>query len=404
MKASSEDYNNEIRIALIGAGARGKVLYRAALKHIDGINLVALCDIDTENQEKLIKEIENDGKFSPKIYNDFKTCIDEIKPDVAIIATKWETHIDFSIYAMEHGTAVACEVGGSYDLNKLWELVRCYQRTKTPIMLMENCCYGQTELLALEMKRRGLLGTIVNCEGGYRHDLRAEMAKNPKHYRIYEYMNHNCENYPTHEIGPIAKLLDINCGNRFTSLVSVASSSHGLKEYVKEENIEWLNNVEFMQGDIITTVLKCANGETVTMTLDTTLPRYYSRGFSVHGTKGMICEENRSVFLENDFPGEHFDWKNNFNNIDSYYEKYNHRLWKNYHPGLEGHGGMDFLTFSAFFEALKNKEPMPINVYDMATWMAITALSMESILNNKEVDFPDFTEGKWLTTKNDFEL
>ena len=57
-------------------------------------------------------------------------------------------------------------------------------------------------------------------------------------------------------------------------------------------------DTEFAQGDVITTVITCANGETITMTLDTTLPRYYSRGFYVQGTKGMYTEENESVFLE----------------------------------------------------------------------------------------------------------
>ena len=89
--------------------------------------------------------------------------------------------------------------------------------------------------------------------------------------------------------------------------------------------------------------------------------------------------------------------------VYGYYEKYNHRLWKDYHPGEEGHGGMDYLVFKAFFDALEKGAPMPIDVYDMATWMAITVLSEQSLATGQAVAFPDFTEGKWITAKNNFE-
>lgn len=394
----------EIKVALIGVGGRGEGLYRVAMRKIDGLSFVAVCDEAKDKCEYIAKEMEEDGRPRPKIYDDYKKCIDETMPNAIVVATSWATHLEISMYAMEKGVAVACEVAGAYNLESLWELIRCYERTKTPVMMMENCCYGQIELLALQMKREGLLGKIVHCEGGYHHDLREEMTTRPQHYRIYEYIHRNAENYPTHEIGPIAKLLDINCGNRFVSLVSVGSGSHGLQEYVERENIEWLKGTEYQQSDVVTTILKCANGETVTITLDTTLPRYYSRGFTVQGTKGLICEENRSVFLDANEQGEHWEWKDHFNNIDEYYEKYNHRLWKDYHPGEEGHGGMDYLVFKAFFDALEKGEPMPIDVYDMATWMAITTLSEESLATGQAVAFPDFTEGKWVTKKNDFEV
>lgn len=188
-------------------------------------------------------------------------------------------------------------------------------------------------------------------------------------------------------------------------MYSAGSGAHGLKEYAAEKNREYLKGVEFAQSDVVTTVIKCAGGETVTIVLDTTLHRCYSRGFQVCGTKGMICEENRSVYLDTDFSEpDHWKWKEQFNNVDEYFEKYNHRLWKDYHPDEGGHGGMDFLVFGAFFSALEKGLPMPIDVYDMATWMSISTLSEQSIATGNAVAFPDFTEGKWVTRKNTFEL
>jgi len=391
------------RMAIIGVGGRGEGLYRVALKMRKNVEFVAVCDPDDKRLDYIAKEMEDDGRPRPKCYHDYKECIDETNPDCILVATAWEAHLPVSTYAMEKGIPVACEVGGAYSIQQLWELVRCYERTKTPIMMMENCCYGRLELLALNMKRLGLLGKISHCDGGYRHDLR-EMIKGSKHYRIWEYLHRNAEDYPTHEIGPIAKLLDINCGNRFVSLVSVGSLAQGLDEYAKEKKLTQWEGKHFRRSDIITTVIKCENGETVTMTLDTCLPRYYSRGFTVHGTKGLICEENSSVYLEDEFTSECWEWQENYNNVQKYYEKYDHKRWQGYKPGKEGHGGMDYLVFNAFFEALEEGKEMPIDVYDMATWMAITVLSEQSISTGQAIAFPDFTDGKWISRKNNFEL
>ena len=117
-------------------------------------------------------------------------------------------------------------------------------------------------------------------------------------------MTRNCENYPTHEIGPIAKVLNINYGNRMVSLTSTASCSKGLHRYIidrmdKYDNLKKLKDVEFAQGDIVTTVIKCANGETISIQLDTTLPRMYSRGFEVHGTKAYYTEDGNTFVNDN---------------------------------------------------------------------------------------------------------
>ena len=392
------------KLAMIGVGGRGEGLYRVSLKQREYLDIVAVCDTYMDRCEYIANEMEEDGRPRPALYTDYKRCIEEVKPDAVLVATAWEAHIKVSMYAMERGIAVACEVGGAYSLEQLWELVRCYERTQTPIMMIENCCFGRLELLTLNMKRLGLLGEIVHCEGAYRHDLREEVTsgKEKRHYRLQQYIHRNCENYPTHEIGPIAKLLDINCGNRFTSLISVGSKSAGLSAYVQEKNIETLKGVKFQQSDVVTTVIKYQNGETVVITLDTCLPRYYSRGFLVEGTKGLVCEENRSVYLGKDHSEECWDWKDNFNNVDKYYEQYDHPARKGMRDLEDGHDDMDVLVFDAFFEALDRGAPMPIDVYDFATWASISVLSEQSLATGQSVVFPDFTEGKWILRENQF--
>ena len=273
-------------------------------------------------------------------------------------------------------------------------------------MLLENCVFGRRELMVLHMVQKGLLGKVVHCSGGYHHDLREEVAfgKEKRHYRLRNYIGRNCENYPTHELGPIARVLNLNHGNRMLTISSVSSCAEGLHDYILKNKAddEALLHTSFRQGDVVTSVIRCANGETITLTLDTTLPRYYSRGFTVRGTNGMYEEATDSVFLDRDEDKKiEFDWrKRSCGNAEQYCEDWEHPLWKKFiEEGVQGsHDGMDWLEFQAFFDCLKNDKPMPVDVYDAASWMAVTALSEASIAKGgAPVEFPDFTKGAWLT-------
>ena len=88
------------------------------------------------------------------------------------------------------------------------------------------------------------------------------------------------------------------------------------------------------------------------------------------------------------------------NTADKYEEELLPSLWKNMDPAdLEsGHGGIDTLEFRVFVDCLLNNKEMPIDVYDAAAWMAITALSEQSIATGGAPQLiPDFTDGKWIT-------
>jgi hypothetical protein len=66
---------------------------------------------------------------------------------------------------------------------------------------------------------------------------------------------------------------------------------------------------------------------------------------------------------------------------------------------------MDWFVLNAFIESVKRKTAPPQDVYDAVTWSAITPLSEESIKKGgANLEFPDFTKGKWQTRKNTFAL
>ncbi|NLB82530.1 MAG: Gfo/Idh/MocA family oxidoreductase, partial [Clostridiaceae bacterium] len=381
---------------------RGYSLLSYVILEMDDIEVVAVCDKYEDRQKRAAESIEKSRGNTPICTDNYKEVIALNEVDAIIITASWADHIHIAIESMKAGKYTTIEVGGAYSIEECWSLVRAYEETKVPCMMLENCCYGRTELMVLNMVRQGLFGEVVHCEGGYHHDLRKEIAfgKENRHYRLVNYLNRNCENYPTHELGPIAKILDINRGNRMLSLTSTASKSAGLHQYIidqKGSDYE-LASIHFEQGDAVTTVIKCAKGQTITLSLGTTLPRAYSRGFTIHGTKAMYMEDNNSLFIDgkhNDFENE---WKQQWNNAEQYYEKYDHPLWKDYSKDIkEGHGGIDWLVFRAFFESVKNGAQTPIDVYDTVSWMCITALSEQSIsLGSMPVAIPDFTNGKWI--------
>ncbi len=394
---------NDIRIGYIGLGQRGMGLLKDVVLSQQE-KVTAVCDVYADRCVEGADEVEKSGQPRPKEYSDFNDVINDKNVNTVIIATAWESHVEIAVAAMKAGKAVAMEVGGAYTVEQCYELVKTYEETKTPFMFLENCCFGRREMMVLNMVQNGLLGEIVHCEGGYQHDLREEIAygKENRHYRLRNYLMRNCENYPTHDLGPIAKVLGINHGNRMITLTSTASKSAGLHEYIMQnkKDDEQLKNAVFAQGDIITTVIKCARGETVVLTLDTTLPRYYSRGFIVRGTKGMYEEVTDSVFLDAAGDAKHdFDWRKEcIGNAEKYKDEWEHPVWKKYiEDGVQGtHDGMDWLEFKVFFDALREDKPMPIDVYDAASWMAITALSEESISKGGAVvNIPDFTNGRW---------
>ncbi|MBQ1244693.1 MAG: Gfo/Idh/MocA family oxidoreductase [Clostridia bacterium] len=393
----------KIRVGVVGVGARGTALTKAILCKTEDVQIEYICDSYADRAEAVASEVERLCGYKPKATQEYEDILRDEAVEVVLIYAAWEVHIPYAIRAMKAGKMVGLEVGGAYSVKDCWELVDTYEETGVPVMMLENCCYGEHELMVLNMVRQGLFGELVYCEGGYRHDLREEVCHGveKRHYRLRNYKVRNCDNYPTHALGPIAKALDINRGNRMLSLCSVSTKSAGLNEYAKAnmpDNKEIIET-KFMQGDVVTTLIRCARGEVIRLTLDTSLPRYYSRDFSIQGTKASYSEQGRALFLEGESK-ETWNPEEVLNTAKNFEERYLSPTWKSYKNNtIGGHGGMDWLVHQGFFDCIrKGIKEMPIDVYDTASWMVISALSEASIANGGVfVEIPDFTRGKWIS-------
>lgn len=392
-----------LNACVIGLGGRGRGVVGQTLLNNKDVNITVVCDVYEDRIADMIDIIRKAGG-DPKGFTDYKEAINQKGIDAVFVFTGWNTHAEIAIYAMEKGIPVASDVGCEYSLENCFELVRTQEKTGTPYMFMENCCYGKNELLATSMVRKKLFGTIVHCSAAYAHDLRNEVAYGHinRHYRFDNYLNRNLDNYLTHDFGPIAKLLNINRGNRILTVSSFASKAAGLEEYIKtrEDATEEMKNARWKQGDIITTVITCAGGETVQLRLDTTLPRSYSRDFTVRGTKGSFSGDSYTVFLD----GDKEYWSNvtylteNIGNAKNFEAEYLPQIWKDITPEVlaAGHGGMDWFVYKAFTDSLIGGTDTPIDVYDAATWQAVSVLSEISIMQGGAPQtMPDFTNGKW---------
>ena len=257
---------------------------------MEDVRVAAVCDVYSDRVEQAIDRIGEAQSYRPEGYTDYDHVLSRDDLDGVIVATSWTTHVEISLAAMRAGLYVGSEVGGASSIQECWELVRTSEETGMPFMLLENCCYGREEMAVLNMVKKGLFGELIHCQCGYEHDLRSEISRGGenRHYRLNNFVHRNGDLYPTHGLGPIAKMLDINKGNRFVSLVAMSSKARGLHQYAVDhlgpEHAQF--NTVFNQGDITTTMIKCANGETVLLTHDCSLPRPYSRAQRVQGTKG----------------------------------------------------------------------------------------------------------------------
>lgn len=409
---------SKLRLGMIGTGMRGQVLLRELVRR-DDVDVVALCDIEPFMLGRAVNMVTKAGRARPALFgengdaHDYRRMLDSGKLDGVIIATPWEWHAPMAIDAMRAKVPVGCEVVAGVTLQDHWDVLDTQLKTGTPYMLLENVCYRRDVMAVLRMVRAGVFGELVHLQGGYQHDLRAVKFNggNPEkpfdggaefgakgwseaRWRTEHSVRRNGELYPSHGIGPCAMYANINRGNRFTRINTFASKAVGLHDYVVKQGGKDHPNAKtrFQLGDIVTTTLACDNGETIILQHDTSLPRPYSLGFRVQGSRGLWMDVNHAVHVEGvSKPHEWDDFK-------LWQDKYDHPLWSKYadQAAGAGHGGMDFFVIHAFIEALKANAPMPIDIFDAVTWSAITPLSEQSIaLGFQTIDFPDFTGGHW---------
>ena len=419
----SSGSKKRVKVGFIGTGLRGQWMLWLAAKFQE-VEIPAICDIDNEMIDNALKILKEGGKPVPQIYKngeeDFLNLLHNEELDGVYIATPWKWHHPMAIAAMKSGKHVGTEVPAALTVEECWDLVNTSEKTGKLCMIMENVCYRRDVMAIVNMVRQNIFGELLHCQGGYQHDLRhvkfndgvnpygggvefGEKGYSEAKWRTQHSIDRNGDLYPTHGLGPVSPMLNLNRGNRMLHLTSTATQSRGLHNYIVEKGGDDHPNakVEFKCGDIVTTVIKCENGQSIVLSHDTNNPRPYSLNFRVQGTKGIWQKDARSIYIQ-DLSKEKHRWESE----EKYLEEYDHPLWKKFENQAagSGHGGMDFFILRAFIESLKGAEPV-IDVYDAVSMSVISPLSEKSIrLGSAAVKIPDFTRGKWRTNDPIFGL
>lgn len=397
-----------VRIGFIGVGGRGSSLLgsAASLKHI---TIPAVCDINKSAVQNAAGIVKKAGLPEPELYTDGETHWQKMLKrgdlDLVIIATPWRWHTPIAVMAMKQGVVPGIEVPCALSIEECWQLVDTREKTGVECMMLENWSFRSDNLALLNMARKGLFGRIVhvhcahshNCIDHWFFDGSTGRDLWPAEYLV----KYNRDQYPTHTVGPVLSWCDINCGDRFTSIASSATGSFGINDYFTRKFGPDHPGAKrkYAQGDIVTSTLKTAGGKTVIVNYDMQLPRPYDNRWMLQGTRGVYSEERNALYLTGKSPA-YDTWES----FDPYLAEYKHKWWKE-GGGFGGHGGVDGLELSLLVEAVRNQNPLPLDVYDSVVMSAIVDLSGKSIAQGSiPVEFPDFTRSKWKTTKPKFAL
>ena len=410
--------SDKLKVGLIGVGLRGTNHLNNLLLRNDVV-ITVICDIDPKRISLVLDNIHKAGQKKPEIFGkndyDYRNLLASKDVDAVIISTPWLWHTRMAKDSMLAGKYTGLEVSAANTMEECWDLVNTHEQTGTHLMILESVNCRRDILAVLNMVKQHAFGELVHFRCGYQHDLRfvklndgksaygkgvefGEKGISESTWRTQHSLLRNADVYPTHGVGPIAMMCDINRGNRFLSLTANATKGIGLHNYIVKNGGENHPNakLKFKQGDVITSTIETANGETIIVTHDCNLPRPYSLGFRVQGANGLWEVDGNRIYIEGKSNPHKWD------DASEWLEKYDHPFWKK-HGELAtgaGHGGMDFFVINAFVESAKQQIAPPMDAYDAAAWSAITPLSELSIENNGEPqNFPDFTRGNWIKRK-----
>jgi predicted dehydrogenase len=395
---------DSVRLGIVGVGNMGSAHFQNFLK-IDGVEIVAICDLVEEKVKRMQEWAKDAGKRVPTGYfkgeTDFKRMCAEEDLDLVFTATPWNWHVPVMVEAMKNGSHAATEVPAATSIDECWEMVETAEKYNKHCVMMENVCYMEPEMMIYNMVQQGVFGELLHGEGAYSHDMRNNLLGSAYEgdWWTHEVIKRNGNLYPTHGLGPIAQCMNISRGDRFDYLVSMSSNARGLHEFANEHlgPDHEFSKVKYNCGDINISMIKTELGKTIYLVQDTNLPRPYSRINLVQGTKG-ITQGFRDLTHANLVHIEGMSEPHSWQPLTDLSEQFKHPLIKQMEDLADGagHGGADFIEDYRLIYCLRNGLPTDMDVYEAADWSVVSGLTELSVANRSQaIDFPDFTRGQW---------
>ena len=400
-----------VRVGIIGLGNRGPSHLKTLIQ-IEGVEITSLCDKSPERVDAALKHLENTD-HSPALYTDggdeWKKLCERDDIDLVVVTTPYYLHAPMSIYAMQQGKHVASEVPAAGTMEECWQLVQTAEETRRHLMMLENYSYMPFHLLTINMAKRGFFGEVVHGDGAYNT---SKMGNNfgktvySDMWWLRQYADRRGNIYPTHGLGPICQVMDINRGDRLDYLVSVESDDFVMAKKASELATSDPDFKEFVgleyRGNMNTTVIRTVQGRTIVLQHDASTPSPHNLIHGIHGTQGAALYDPEPPRISK---GDH-KWVSP-EGFEALKEEYTPEIYRKMGEltRSSGHGGSDLLMDWHLIDCLLNGLPLDQEVYDAASWSSIVPLSQWSVLNrSNSIDIPDFTAGAWETNPHNMDI
>lgn len=153
-----------MRYVLIGCG-------RIAVNHVkavieNGLDFAAVCDTIPTQTEKLLSAYGLEQDSSIRRYTDYKKMIEEIRPDLAAIATESGSHAQIALYCIGHGIHCMIEKPVAMSMRDADEIVR---RSSEKGVRVAVCHQNRFNHAVAEMRRALEAGRFGKLSHGSVH-------------------------------------------------------------------------------------------------------------------------------------------------------------------------------------------------------------------------------------------
>ena len=151
--------NDRIRLALIGAGGRGRDHVKLATG-IEGVEIAAVCDPDETRMAAVAKEIEARTGRKPALHGDFRHALEDRNIDAVTIATCNHWHALAAIWSCQAGKHVYVEKPLSHNFFEGRQVVAAARRYDRIVQGgTQKRSNGYTRR-AIQAMREGVIGDV----------------------------------------------------------------------------------------------------------------------------------------------------------------------------------------------------------------------------------------------------
>lgn len=153
-----------MRYALIGCGRIATNHMKAAVNN--QLEISAVCDVVPEHMEVLLAKHGLQNDMSILRYTDYRSMIQEVKPDLVSIATESGIHAEIALFCIDHGVHVIIEKPMAMSISDANEII---QRSEEKHVKVSACHQNRFNIAVQEMRHALEAGRFGRLSHGSIH-------------------------------------------------------------------------------------------------------------------------------------------------------------------------------------------------------------------------------------------